>query len=150
MQISRVHSPSLFRISLASVAAVAATLGVAGCSTQRPVLYPNAQLESAGAAQAQQDVDDCLALAESAGAGGSRAASVAGRTATSGAVGAAGGAAVGAVRGNVGRGAAVGAAGGAAGGFMAGLLHSRNPDSVTKRWVDACLQERGYRTVGWR
>jgi hypothetical protein len=123
---------------------------VAACASQRPVLYPNAKLESAGSAQAQHDIDDCILLARQAGVGSKRGRDVAERTATASAVGAAGGAAAGAVRGHAGRGAAAGAAGGAAGGFVAGMIKTSKYDSVTKRWVEACLQERGYRTVGWQ
>lgn len=131
-------------------ATLALVVPLAGCAAQRPVLYPNAKLQSVDAAQAQRDVDECIALAEQAGASGNRAAQVAETTATAGAIGAAGGAAAGAVRGRAGRGAAAGAAGGAAGGFVAGMIRSQKLDPVTKRWVEACLQERGYRTVGWK
>jgi outer membrane lipoprotein SlyB len=130
--------------ALASVALVSA------CSPQRPVLYPNEKLNSVGAAAAQMDIDQCIALAQGSGVGANKAGQVAGRTATAGAVGGAAGAAAGAVRGHAGRGAAMGAAGGAAGGFMSSLIKSRDLDPVTKRYVDICLQERGYRTLGWQ
>ena len=38
----------------------------------------------------------------------------------------------------------------AAGGMMSGLLKSRDLDPVTKRYVDTCLHERGYQTLGWQ
>lgn len=123
---------------------------LSGCAPQQPVLYPNAKLQQVGAAGAQRDIDECIALARQAGASGDAGAEVARRTATSSAIGAAGGAAAGAVHGNAGRGAAAGAAGGAAVGLTAGLIKSQDLDPVTKRWVEACLQERGYRTVGWK
>lgn len=134
----------------AFLAAVAAAALLAGCAPQRPVLYPNAKLQQVGMAVAQQDVEDCIALARQSGAGADAGAEVAQRTVTASAIGAAGGAAAGAVHGNAGRGAAAGAAGGAAVGLTAGLLRSQDLDPVTKRWVEACLQERGYRTVGWK
>lgn len=123
---------------------------LSGCAPQRPVLYPNARLQEVGMAVAQQDIDECIALARQAGAGEDVGAEVAKRTVTSSAIGAAGGAAAGAIHGNAGRGAAAGAAGGAAVGLTAGLIRSQDLDPVTKRWVEACLQERGYRTVGWK
>jgi hypothetical protein len=89
-------------------------------------------------------------MAQQAGVGGSKATPIAKRTATAGAVGGAAGAAAGAVRGHAGRGAAAGAAGGAAGGLMSGLIKSRDLDPVSKRYVDVCLQERGYRVLGWQ
>lgn len=120
------------------------------CAPQRPVFYPNAKLQSVDQAQAERDIDECLALAAQSGVGSNRGGEVAERTATAGAVGAAGGAAAGAARGNAGRGAAAGAAGGAAAGFVSGVIKTTKLDPVTKRWVEACLQERGYRTIGWQ
>ncbi|MGH8660879.1 MAG: hypothetical protein ACREUB_03855, partial [Burkholderiales bacterium] len=55
------------RILAARVAACAALLVLAGCATQRPVLYPNAQYNRVGPEVAQRDVDDCIRLAESHG-----------------------------------------------------------------------------------
>lgn len=129
---------------------LAAVLLLSGCAPQRPVFYPNAKLQQVGIDQAQRDIDECIALARQSGASGDPASDVARRTATSSAIGAAGGAAAGAVRGNAGRGAAAGAAGGAAVGLTSGLIKSQDLDPITKRWVEACLQERGYRTVGWQ
>jgi len=133
----------------AIVVALAAAFA-AGCAAQRPVLYPNVHLNTVGAAQAEQDINECIALAQQADVGANKAGQVAGRTATAAAVGGAAGAAAGAVRGHAGRGAAMGAAGGAAGGLVSGMIKSRDLDSVTKRYVDVCLQERGYRVLGWK
>lgn len=131
--------------------AVAVALALAaGCAGQRPVFYPNEKLQTVTNEQVERDIDECIVLAEQSGAGSRRASKVAGRTATASAVGAAGGAAAGAVRGHAGRGAAAGAAAGAAGGFVASMIRTRDLDPVTKRWVEACLGERGYRTIGWR
>ena len=41
---------------------------LAGCSGARPVLYPNAHMQSVGKEVAQQDIEACKQLAESAGA----------------------------------------------------------------------------------
>jgi hypothetical protein len=127
------------------------------CASARPVLYPNATLERAGQAQAQREIDECLALAqEDVGEprrGGSE--DLAKRTAARTATGAATGAAVG---GAMGRSAARGAAGGAAGAathtvVSAALRPGRTPsapDPVFRRYVDRCLNERGYEVIGWR
>ena len=40
---------------------------IAGCATQRPVLYPNAKLKRIGNEAAQRDVDDCMRMAEQYG-----------------------------------------------------------------------------------
>src|SRR5690606_18808323 len=72
---------------------------LAGCASQRPVLYPNAKYKQVGDAAARRDVDDCIRLAEQAGAahgGGERAV-------RRGAEGAAVGGVTGAVAGAVGR-----------------------------------------------
>ena len=132
------------------LAFVSLALSTMSCAPQRPVLYPNEKLNSVGYAAAQADIDQCIALATQSGVGANKAGQIATRTATAGAVGGAAGAAAGAVRGHAGRGAAMGAAGGAAGGFMSGLIKSRDLDPVTKRYVDMCLAERGYKTLGWQ
>jgi hypothetical protein len=120
------------------------------CATRRPVLYPNEQLQRAGTEGARQDVDDCLAQAEAYVGGGSRAAKTAGQTATGAAVGGAVGAAGGAVVGHAGRGAGVGAATGGTAALLHGILGSRDPDPMVKRYVERCLRDRGYETLGWR
>jgi outer membrane lipoprotein SlyB len=137
-------------MKIVTLFALASVVLTSACAPQRPALYPNQKLNSVGAAGAQRDIDECIALAQSSGVGANKAGKIAGRTATAGAVGGAAGAAAGAVRGHAGRGAAMGAAGGAAGGFMSSLIKSRELDPVTKRYVDICLQERGYRTLGWQ
>ncbi len=135
-----------------------ALLALACATPQRPVLYPNRQLERVGREHAQQDVDECLALAaQDVGAGDRNTGEgMAKRTAARTATGAATGAAVGAA---VGRSAARGAAGGAAGAathsVVGAILHPRRgrrggPDPVFRRYVDRCLHERGYDVLGWR
>lgn len=139
-----------FRAVLRTVPLACVSIVLIGCAAERPVLYPNPHLNTVGAATAEQDIDECIALAKGAGVGPNKAGQVAGRTATAAAVGGAAGAAAGAVRGHAGRGAAMGAAGGAAGGLVSGMIKSRGLDTVTKRYVDVCLQERGYRVLGWK
>jgi hypothetical protein len=138
---------------------VAVTL-LAGCSTSKPILYPNAHLQDVGEAAAEQDIEFCQEAAETAGAepDSGKAGETATRTATGAAMGsaagAAGGAVAGAIRGNPGRGAMTGAAAGAAGGATHGLLRSmfsrRQPSQVYKQYVNRCLRERGYDVVGWK
>ena len=139
-----------FRSRLMCVTAVAALMVLAGCATQRPVLYPNAKYKQAGPEVAKKDIDDCINMAESQGihaGGGDRV----GRGAATGAiVGGAVGAGVGAVRGDVGGRAAAGAAGGAAGGAASGAVRSGEPDSVYKGFVQRCLREKGYDVIGWK
>lgn len=132
---------------------------LSGCAAQqRPVLYPNEQMQRVGGEIAERDIDDCLGRAQEYVSAGGRRGEVAGNTAVStgagAAVGAAGGAAGGAVVGHAGRGAAAGGAFGAAAGLMHGLLHgasrSSGPSPVYKKFVNQCLRERGYQPIGWQ
>jgi hypothetical protein len=126
-------------------------LAAAGCSTPKPVLYPNAHLVSVGQAAADRDLADCKAMAEAYGASASKGAGAEAfeSTAVGGGVGAATGAAGGAVLGSAGRGAAVGAATGATAGFLRGLLKRRQPSEIHVRFVNKCLRDRGYEPIGW-
>ena len=123
---------------------------LSGCATQRPVLYPNAKYDRVGPEIAQRDVDDCIRLAEQHGVTPSGGEKVVRSGAEGAAVGGAGGAAAGAVRGHAGESAAVGAAFGAAAAATRGAIHSGEPDSVYKGFVQRCLRERGYDVIGWK
>ena len=119
-----------------------------GCSTKRPVLYPNNHLQEVGAVQADRDIEECYTLAErylKSKAGKQAVES----TAKSGTVGAAAGAAGGAVYGNAGKGAAAGAATGAAAGATRSLLRVRDPSPVFMNYVNHCLRDKGYQPIGW-
>jgi hypothetical protein len=106
------------------------------------VLYPNTHLEQVGSSRAQQDIDECMTLAQQSGVSPKRGGQV-GRSAATGA--AVGGAAAGAVLGkDVLRSAGAGAAAGAAGAAVRGALKSQETDPVFKNFVASCLSERGY------
>lgn len=132
-------------------------LALASCATQRPVLYPNQQLNRGGSSVANRDIDDCMHQAESYVSSYGRAAEtakdVAAESGTSAAVGAAAGAAGGSIVGRAGTGAAVGAAGGAAAGatreLIHGLVRKQSPSAVYKNFVNRCLREKGYEPIGW-
>ncbi len=125
-------------------------LSAVACSAKRPVLYPNAHLNRVGRDVARADIDACIRFAGEQGIDQGRAEKVAGRTAAGSVVGAVTGLAVGAVMGDSGRSATAGAVGGGAGGAASGLFDSRDPDPVFKRFVERCLYEKGYETVGWK
>ena len=130
---------------------------LAGCASQRPVLYPNQQLNRVGSSVANRDIDECMHQAEvyvsSDGRAGRIAEGVATESGTSAAVGAAAGGVGGAIVGRAGTGAAVGAAGGGAAGATRGLIHGlsrkENPSPVYKNFVNRCLREKGYEPIGW-
>ncbi len=136
--------------------AVLALLMLSACSSARPVLYPNAQLESVGKDGAERDIEACRQLAESAGAaegGGGKGGRVATNTAGGAGVGAASGAVGGAIFGGVGRGSMIGAASGAVWGLLTSLFYAAMPSPPSQAYtnfVNRCLQEKGYEVTGWQ
>ncbi len=127
-------------------------LVVVGCSSHKPILYPNAHLQSVGEDTSKQDIVGCREIAKEAGAssGSSKSGTVAGRTAVGAGTGAASGAVGGAILGSAGIGAAVGAASGAVFGFLGGLFTPSQPDDAYVNVVNRCLSERGYEVAGWK
>jgi outer membrane lipoprotein SlyB len=127
---------------------VLSILSLAGCATG-PVLYPNAHMQKVGKAQADKDIAECRALADDyvksdAGIAAAK------ETAVGAAGGAVIGGAAGAVTRNLGRGIGVGAAVGGASGLVKGVVKSSEPTPIYKNFVDMCLQEKGYETIGWQ
>ncbi len=132
----------------------AGSLLVAACSSAQPVLYPNAHLQSVGKEAAEQDIESCRKLAESAGAeeGSGKAGQVAKSTGVGAGVGAASGAVGGAISGAAGSGSMIGAASGAVWGLLMGLFTagSSPPSQAYTNFVNRCLQEKGYEVTGWQ
>jgi hypothetical protein len=123
---------------------------ILSCAQQRPVLYPNEHLKQVGKETADADIEACLQMAADYGAKEDRAGKVAKDTAKGAAVAGAAGTAVGAVTGNLGVGAAAGAAGGGASSMTRSIIDSDKPGPVFKKFVDQCLRDKGYQTIGWR
>jgi hypothetical protein len=127
---------------------------LSACSSAEPVLYSNAHLQSVGKEVAQQDIEGCKQLAESAGAeeGSGKAGQVAKSTAIGGGVGAASGAVGGAIVGAAGQGSLIGAASGAVWGLLMGLFNvgSAQPSQAYSNYVNRCLQDKGYEVTGWQ
>jgi uncharacterized protein YcfJ len=128
---------------------IALTLLV-GCSSQRPVVYPNAHLQEVGEEQAEKDMVACEKLADSNVSESHAGGKVAGQTVMGSAFGAASGAVVGAITGNLGIGAAIGAAVVATQGLLRGLWGAANsePSPTYTNFVNRCLKEAGYETTG--
>jgi hypothetical protein len=130
-------------------------LFLGGCSSAKPILYPNAHLQSVGKEAAERDIEDCKKLAETAGAeeGSGQAGKVATSTAVGAGIGAASGAVGGAIVNAAGSGSAVGAASGAVWGLLMGLWNAATGPSQTNQaytgFVTRCLQDRGYEVTGW-
>ena len=128
-----------------------AILAVTACSAKRPVFYPNAHLDRVGQAQADADIDQCMAEARQYGVKDGKGEKIGGRAVKGAAVGAATSAVVSAVlSGDVGRAAGAGAAGGATAGAVSGAFDTDDPDQVFKNYVNRCLREKGYDVIGWQ
>lgn len=115
-----------------------------GCAS-KPVLYPNKKFKSAGKEVASKDIDQCIEEAEAyldSPTGKNMARGAGGGSLIGGAMGAVSGIFRGDIVGGAVRGAAVGGAGGAAAGAL-------TPDTIKKRYVNSCLQKKGYRILGW-
>lgn len=127
-------------------------VGLTTCSSHKPILYPNARLQSVDEETSKHDIAGCQQMANEAGAstGSGKGGAVAGRTAVGAGSGAASGAVGGAIVGSPGIGAAIGAASGAVFGFLGGLFSPSQPDPAYVSIVNRCLAERGYEVAGWK
>jgi len=134
-----------------AVGCVLAVTVLVACSSgpKRPVLYPNAHLQSVGKPQADRDADECADLARDYGVRTNKDGDIAGRTATGAVIGGVGAGAWGLVRGDAGERAVAGAAAGAATGATRGAMESTELNPTFKRFVERCLHERGYDVIGW-
>jgi outer membrane lipoprotein SlyB len=144
-----VTRPKIKRRSfMRTVLAFFSILLLIGCAASRPTLYPNDHLKQVGNEQAQRDIDECRQMAgdyvkQNPGA------EVAKDTLLGAAAGAAIGAVGGAVAGDAGTWAAAGAGMGATSGLIRGLFGASEPSPVYKQFVNRCLAERGYESLGW-
>ena len=120
-----------------------------GCA-KRPVLYPNEHYQAVGEPAAEKDIEECMELASNANLDTNQTAEAAKRTGTGAAIGTATGAATGALRGDAGIGALTGLVSGAIVGLFSWMLGSSEPAPVFAAYVDRCLAERGYESIGWR
>ena len=121
------------------------------CASPKSVLYPNEHLQEVGEKASQEDIESCMALADEADLGSNQAAEAAKHTAGGAVVGSASGAVGGAISGGgAGTGALVGLGVGSVVGFFSWMFGSKKPEPVYVNYVNLCLGERGYRTVGWK
>ena len=124
---------------------IGGSLLLTACSAH-PVLYPNAHLQSVGKDSAEQDIEACRQLAETAGAeeGSGKAGRVATGTAVGAGVGAASGAVGGAIVGAAGSGSMIGAASGAVWGLLTSLFYAivgpSQPNQAYTNFVNRCLR----------
>jgi hypothetical protein len=139
-----------------STALLLSLLPVSAQALPKPDLYPNAHLKGVGKVRADRDIIECQIQAEDYLRGQQ---STKPSTARAGLGGAARGAALGALAGTITKsGAGRGAGAGAAVGGLASVVGSakekrteeREGSPEYRKYVEACLDDMGYRVVGWR
>jgi outer membrane lipoprotein SlyB len=116
---------------------------------KKPVLYPNEQYKEAGEAKVSDDIAYCMEFAEKSVGNTSKAKTSVKTGVKGGLIGGAVGLGIGIVTGSPGSSALAGAAGGAAGGAVGGAMQD-NPDPLYRKFVERCLREKGYETMGWK
>lgn len=123
----------------------------AGCTSapKRPVFYPNNHIKQVGQAQAQRDVDECMVLADRYGVSRTRDGEVATKATSGALIGGVGAGAWGIVRGDAAERAMAGAVAGGATGAVKGGVDSTRISPTFQRFVQRCLQDRGYDVIGW-
>jgi len=123
----------------------------AGCSSaaKRPVFYPNSHIMQVGRAQAERDINECMALADSYDVSRTKDGDVARKTTSGALIGGVGAGVWGIVRGDAGERALAGALAGGATGAVKGGVDSTRVSPTFQRFVQRCLKDRGYDVIGW-
>ena len=120
-----------------------------GCTPKRPQMFPNSKYNSTNPARLQSDVDYCMSLADEYVQEPNRYTEALKKGAVGGVVGAGAGAVAGSIYGNAGRGTGAGAAVGAIVGVLQSLYETSDTSPTYQRFVEHCLQNKGYEIVGW-
>ena len=111
----------------------------------RPVLYPNKKYKRVGKDHADLDINQCENEADKFvnSSKGKRILKEGGKGALLGGII---GAAIGLITGDVGEAVAIGAVSGGVGSAASAGL---SPDELNRRYVNYCLQQKGYKVIGW-
>ncbi len=126
-------------------------IAVAACaSSKKPQLYPNSHYREVGVEVAEMDIAGCMHRADISVQEDSAAKTAATHTVVGAAGGAAVGAIAGAIAGSAGTGAAIGAATGGTLGAASGVYKGSQHSDTFEGYVEACLREKGYETIGWK
>jgi hypothetical protein len=134
---------------------LAITLTLTGCQTmgmgpKRPLFFPNEAYQRNGDMRAQRDSEYCMSLADEYIQQPNAYWDAAKQGVVGGAVGAGTGALGGTIMGaKVGRATAAGAAIGATIGVLRSVMESTEQSPSYQRFVEHCLQKKGYEVVGW-
>jgi hypothetical protein len=126
-----------------------------GCASmtapKKPQFYPNEKLSHTSSMQTQDDVDRCIALADQYVEEPNKYTTIAKDGLIGGAIGAGTGAVAGTITGNnVGRATGAGAAVGGIIGVLKGMSEIREHSPSYERFVEHCLQKKGYEIIGWK
>lgn len=115
----------------------------------RPDLYPNEYFRQVGPERARRDINDCSVAANDylGESSRTRARGALGETAKGAAKGALAATIMGS---NAGRGAGAGAALGGLKGVGTARSESQYGSAEYQKYVEACLEDRGYKIVGWK
>lgn len=139
----------LYHLAVASLF----TGSLTGCSSlttpKTPDFYPNAKYLNTPQGQVQADEQYCLNLANEYVKQPNKYQNLAKDAVIGGAVGAGAGALGGAIMGKAGPATGAGAAVGGLLGVLKGLKDMNEPTPSYERFVEHCLQQKGYAIVGW-
>lgn len=128
-------------------------LGLSACASmttpKTPDLFPNEKLNRTPRSQVQSDVNSCISMADEYIKEPNKYGNIAKQGVIGGAVGAGTGAVAGAITGNAGRGTGAGAAVGGILGVLSGMSEMNQRSPSYERFVEHCLQKKGYEIVGW-
>lgn len=113
-----------------------------------PQFYPNAKYNNSSVSQLQRDISACKAQGSNYAAGNQQ--SVLSQGVKTAAKGAALGAVAGSITGKAGKGAGAGAAVGGIYGTAQGVKNSGSGNPEFQKYTTVCLEEKGYKVVGWR
>ncbi len=136
------------------IAALLIVVGVSACSAvsgpRTPDLFPNEKLSHTPMGAVQADVNSCMALADQYIKEPNKYGEMAKQGVVGGAVGAGTGALAGVITGNnAGRATGAGAAVGGILGVLKGMSEMNQRSPSYERFVEHCLQKKGYEIVGW-
>jgi hypothetical protein len=135
-------------ISTLMGASVINTIVLSSAYAAVPQFYPNQKYNSATVSQLNTDINACKSNASAHV--GDQSGSTLRKGAGTAVRGAALGAIAGAIGGNTGRGAAAGAAVGGTVGVVGGVREKGDGNPEFQKYVNYCLEEKGYKVLGWK
>ncbi|WP_027178749.1 hypothetical protein [Maridesulfovibrio bastinii] len=121
----------------------------AGCAQKKPVLYHNAHYNNTSPEQRDKDINYCIEQGKTNIGESSRGKTSLKSGIKGSVIGGAVGLGIGIITGSPGTSTAAGALGGGAGGAASGAFDDSG-DALFRRYVNRCLQDKGYEPIGWK